>query len=54
MGHLIAINQHYFDQQVPDAIGSLQPFPYVLFGALIAIILACVFGMKPRLDEYLS
>jgi hypothetical protein len=53
MGRVIGINQHYFNQQADDAFGILRPFPYVLFGALAAIILACIFGMKPRLDEYL-
>jgi hypothetical protein len=52
MGRVIGINQRYFYQQVDDAFGILRPFPYVLFAALAAIVLACVFGMKPRLDEY--
>lgn len=52
MGRVIEINQNYFNQQVDDAFAILRPFPYVLFGALIAIIGAGVVGMKPRLDEY--
>lgn len=52
LGQVIAINQSHFDQQVRDAIGVLRPVPFVLGGALLAIILASVFGMKPRLEEY--
>jgi len=52
LGQVIAINQHYFDQQIRDADALLRPFPFVLFGSLLAIIAACVYGMKPRLDEY--
>jgi hypothetical protein len=52
MGRVITFNQNCFTQQIHDAFGTLRPFPYVLFGALMTIFGACVFGMKPSLDEY--
>jgi hypothetical protein len=48
----IDINQFQFDQQIDNAFGRLGPVPYVLGVALLAIIVATIFGMKPRLDEY--
>jgi hypothetical protein len=52
LGRVIAINQNHFNLQVSDAFGILRPYPLVLIGTLIALVLACVFGMKPRLEEY--
>jgi hypothetical protein len=48
----IDINQFQFDQQINDASGRLGPIPYILGIALIVIVVATIFGMKPRLDEY--
>lgn len=53
MGRVTGISPHYFSHQPDDAFGILRTFPYVLFAALVAIILACVSGMKPHFDEYL-
>lgn len=52
MWNAIDINQFQFDQQISNASGSLGPVPYVLGIALIAIVVATIMGMKPRLDEY--
>jgi hypothetical protein len=52
MWNAIDINQFQFDQQIDTAFSSLGPVPYVLGLALIAIVVATVVGMKPRLDEY--
>jgi hypothetical protein len=52
MWNAIDINQFQFDQQIGTADGSLGPVPYVLGIALIALIVATIVGMKPRLDEY--
>ncbi|MFC5473564.1 hypothetical protein [Paraherbaspirillum soli] len=52
LGKTTAINQAAFDQDIADAFARLNRFPYLLFGAVLASILAIVLGMKPRLDEY--
>jgi hypothetical protein len=52
MGNVIDINQRHFDQQINDAIRVLGSFPIVLIASLVAIILACFLGFKPRFDEY--
>jgi hypothetical protein len=52
MWNAIDINQFQFDQQIDDALGRLEPVPYVLGIALIVIVVATFIGMKPRLDEY--
>ena len=49
---VIDINQKQFDQKVSDAFGELDLFPYILLGALVLIIGACVIGLRPRLEEY--
>ncbi len=52
IGRVIAIDQSHFDDQINSALNLLQPFPFILIGWLIVCIGACVYGMKPRLDEY--
>jgi hypothetical protein len=52
MWNAIDINQFQFDQQIANASSSLGPVPFVLAFALIALIVATIVGMKPRLDEY--
>jgi len=52
MWNAIDINQFQFDQQIDNASGSLGPMLYVLGVALVAIVVAIIVGMKPRLDEY--
>jgi hypothetical protein len=52
MWNAIDINQYQFDQQIANASGRLGPMPYVLGIVLLAIIVATIVGMKPRLDEY--
>jgi hypothetical protein len=52
MWNAIDINQFQFDQQIDTASSGLGPLPYVLGIALIAIVVATIVGMKPRLDEY--
>jgi hypothetical protein len=54
MWNAIDINQFQFDQQITNAFGSLTPAPYILGIALLMIVVATVFGMKPRLDEYVG
>jgi hypothetical protein len=49
----IDINQFQFDQQIDNASSSLSPVPFVLGFALLAIVVATIVGMKPRLDEYM-
>jgi hypothetical protein len=45
-------SQTYFNRQIGDAFSILGLFPFILIGSLIAMTAACVFGMKPRLEEY--
>jgi hypothetical protein len=52
MWNALDINQFQFDQQIDTAVSSLGPVPYVLGIVLIAIVVATIVGMKPRLDEY--
>jgi hypothetical protein len=52
MWNAIDINQFQFDLQIDSALSSLGPMPYILVITLIAIIVATIVGMKPRLDEY--
>jgi hypothetical protein len=52
MWNAIDINQFQFDLQIDSALSHLGPVPYVLGVALLAIIVATIIGMKPRLDEY--
>jgi hypothetical protein len=52
MWNAIDINQFQFDQQINNAFSRLGPVPYVLGIALLAIVVATIIGMKPRLDEY--
>jgi hypothetical protein len=52
ISRVIAINQRHFDEQINSALSTLQILPFVLIAWLIGFILACFYGMKPRLDEY--
>jgi len=52
LGKTLDINQTAFQDSVTRAFKLLAIFPYVLGIALLAIIIACILGMKPRLDEY--
>jgi hypothetical protein len=52
LGATLDINQKEFDQKISYAFSRLNIFPYVLAVWLIAVIIASVIGMKPRLDEY--
>jgi hypothetical protein len=52
LGHVIDINQTYFNRQISDAFGILGTYPFILIGSTLALIVACIFGMKPRLEEY--
>ena len=52
MWNAIDINQFQFDQQINRVMNSLGPVPFVLGIALLAIVVATVVGMRPRLDEY--
>jgi hypothetical protein len=52
ISRVIAIDQSHFDDQINSALGILQLFPFILIGWLVGLIVACVYGMKPRLDEY--
>ncbi|HAM50441.1 MAG TPA: hypothetical protein DCP92_06990 [Nitrospiraceae bacterium] len=52
LGSTLDINQKEFDQKISYAFSRLNIFPYVLAVWLIAVIIASVIGMKPRLDEY--
>lgn len=52
ISRVIAIDQGHFDEQTSSASNILQILPVVLITWLIVVILACVYGMKPRLDEY--
>lgn len=52
LGKTLEINQTAFQDGVTRAFKLLGVFPYVLGIALLAIVAACILGMKPRLDEY--
>jgi hypothetical protein len=52
MWNAIDINQFQFDQQIDNAASSLALVPIVLGITLLAIVVATIIGMKPRLDEY--
>ena len=52
LGKTLDINQREFDRAVDQAFARLAPYPYVLAGALLLIIIATIAGLKPRLDEY--
>ncbi len=48
----LEINQRAFSEGVDHAFELLGIFPYVLGVALVSVVIACILGMKPRLDEY--
>ncbi|HEY6874159.1 MAG TPA: hypothetical protein VI298_15650 [Geobacteraceae bacterium] len=52
IGKTLDINQAAFQDGVNRAFKLLGVFPYVLGIALVAVVVACILGMKPRLDEY--
>ena len=52
ISRVIAIDQSHFDEQITSALNILQPFPFILTGWLVGCIIACISGMKPRMDEY--
>src|SRR5690348_1685837 len=52
ISQVIAIDQRHFDEQISSALSVVQVLPVVLIAWLVGFILACVYGMKPRLDEY--
>ena len=52
ISRVIAIDQNHFNEQITSALNVLQPFPFIVIGWLVGSIVACVYGMKPRLDEY--
>src|SRR5262249_33904956 len=52
ISRVIAIDQHHFDEEINSALSTVQLLPIVLIVWLVGFILACVYGMKPRLDEY--
>jgi hypothetical protein len=52
IGKTLEINQTAFHDGVDRAFKLLGIFPYVLCIALAAVVVACILGMKPRLDEY--
>jgi hypothetical protein len=52
VSQVIAIDQRHFDDQITAAASTGQMLPLVLIAWLIGFILACAYGMKPRLDEY--
>jgi hypothetical protein len=52
LGKAIDINQTYFDSNMSTAFKKLSIFPYVTLSFLLIIILTCVLGLKPRIEEY--
>jgi hypothetical protein len=52
ISRVIAIDQRHFDEQISSTLSVLQILPGVLIAWLIGFNVACVYGMKPRLDEY--
>lgn len=52
ISRVIAIDQSHFDEQISSASSVVQILPVVLIAWLIGFVLACFYGMKPRLDEY--
>lgn len=48
----ININKNSFDDSINSAFKVLNIFPYVIIAALLLIAVACILGMKPRLNEY--
>lgn len=52
LGKVIDINQQQYDIYMNSAFKILNIFPYVTLVILILMILSCVLGMKPRIEEY--
>jgi len=52
LGKTIDINQEYFDSNMSLVFRRLNIFPYVTLISLALIILSCVLGLKPRIEEY--
>lgn len=52
LGKTLDINQQQFDSHIVSAFSALNVFPFILGLYLILFIVAIVWGVKPRLDEY--
>ena len=52
LGKTIDINQVNFDSSMSLVFKTLKIFPYITLGFLLLIIMACVMGLKPRIEEY--
>jgi hypothetical protein len=52
LGKVIDINQANFDSNMNSVYRTLSIFPYVTLVFLVLIILFCIFGLKPRIEEY--
>lgn len=52
LDNAININQTNFDNHIKIAFKTLKLLPYLLAAFLLMIIIACIIGLKARLDEY--
>lgn len=52
LGKTLEINQNQFDVNIEKNFRILNKFPYILGVTAILIIIACVVGLKARIDEY--
>jgi hypothetical protein len=52
LGKTLDLNQHEFDLSIDHAFQLLAQFVYLLALALLVIVVATVFGLKARIDEY--
>lgn len=48
----IDINQTYFNSNMDSVYKTLNLFPYMTLASLVLIILLCILGLKPRMEEY--
>lgn len=52
LGKAIGINQTNFNSNMSLAYSTLKKFPYITLVFLVFIILSCLLGLKPRIEEY--
>jgi hypothetical protein len=48
----ISVNQKAFDESITSVFRTLNMFPYITAAFLLTIIIACILGLKARIDEY--
>lgn len=48
----ISVNQKAFDESITSVFRTLNMFPYITAAFLLTITIACILGLKARIDEY--